>query len=179
MTVKPLFASHHSGLIRHVVLYWKTLFSYLKYVVLRQGYDPHIGHFSPYIYLYITLVYMLMCVFVFGGSVLPWQEILHIVLDKGARYTELEYVNLLNLLARSRPGTDMENVTLVLQRLTDYMKRNPIPEYCKFLFRLSFTACKCLVFAPSHLVVDRFCSALFVCHFILKAALFDHHVSRN
>lgn len=49
------------------------------------------------------------------------QEILNGILERGSQYTELEYIQVLQLLNRSRPGTASNEITRHLERLSEIL----------------------------------------------------------
>lgn len=48
-------------------------------------------------------------------------EILSIVLEKGPRFTDMEYINALQLIARTYPDKYEGNISTYLQRLSDIL----------------------------------------------------------
>lgn len=50
-----------------------------------------------------------------------FQEILNGIVDKGPEFSELEYMNALNLLHRSKAGKEMSPVVVYLERLSDIL----------------------------------------------------------
>lgn len=49
------------------------------------------------------------------------QEILNDILEKGSMYSELEYIQILQLLNRSRPGTASNEIIRHLERLSEIL----------------------------------------------------------
>ena len=63
-------------------------------------------------------------------DVLVYQEIVSLVLERGSHYSELQYVNLLQLLARSRPGTDQQTFIDAKDKLRDFLIGKSIMHCC-------------------------------------------------
>ena len=49
------------------------------------------------------------------------QEILNGILERGSQFTELEYIQMLQLMNRSRPGTSSSEITRHLERLSEIL----------------------------------------------------------